>query len=133
MSGEADLVKLLEDLKPELVSNPYVFAILDDDQAHLLGSLRPFAVVYEERGITAVCEQRQILDYELEKSELFACIHLRVQSSLQAVGLTACVSHALADAQICANMIAGFDHDHIFVPYDRRHDAMSILQRLSSK
>ena len=133
MSGEADLVKLLEDLKPELVSNPYVFAILDDDQAHLLPVLRPFAIVYEERGITAVCEQRQIRDYDLEHSGPFACIHLSVQSSLHAVGLTACVSQALADAQISANLIAGFDHDHIFVPYDRRHDAMSILRSLSSK
>jgi hypothetical protein len=62
----------------------------------------------------------------------WARITLNVHSSLAAVGLTAAVSQALAGAGIPANIVAAACHDHVFVPWDRRADALAILHRLSA-
>ena len=50
-----------------------------------------------------------------------------MQSALAAVGLTAAIATALAKVGISANVIAGYHHDHIFVPWSRRYEALAIL------
>ncbi|WP_299884648.1 ACT domain-containing protein [uncultured Ruegeria sp.] len=58
------------------------------------------------------------------------CITLQVHSSLEGVGLTAAVSTALAQAGIPANMVAGFHHDHVYVPGDLATKAVDVLKNL---
>ena len=65
--------------------------------------------------------------------EGWARITFGVQSSLVAIGLTARVAAALAARGISANMIAAFHHDHVFVPWDRREEAMTALRELSER
>jgi uncharacterized protein len=62
----------------------------------------------------------------------WARITLTIHSSLAAVGLTAAVSKALAAEGVPANIVAAAYHDHIFVPWDHRADALAILRSLSS-
>lgn len=57
----------------------------------------------------------------------FAWLTLTVQSSLEAVGLTAAVAKRLTDVAIPCNVFAGYHHDHLLVPVDRVDDAMSAL------
>ena len=40
-------------------------------------------------------------------------------------------SKALADSKVSCNVIAGYNHDHIFVNYEKKELAMKILKRLS--
>lgn len=61
----------------------------------------------------------------------WARITLGVHPSLAAVGLTARVAAALAERGIAANVIAGYHHDHVFVPWARRDEAMRALSALS--
>ena len=82
-----------------------------------------FALIREDEGVTAI---RAAPDGE------WARISLRVHSSLSAVGLTAALSSALAEAAISANIIAALHHDHLFVPWDRREDAVRILRSLAT-
>jgi hypothetical protein len=49
---------------------------------------------------------------------------------LDAVGLTAAFAKALTDAGISSNVVAALYHDHIFVQWDRRDDAMKALKSL---
>jgi hypothetical protein len=49
---------------------------------------------------------------------------------LAAVGLTAAVSKVLTEAGISCNVVAGFTHDHLFVPHDRAADALRALAPL---
>ena len=53
-----------------------------------------------------------------------------MHSSLEAVGLTAAVAAALAEAGISANVVAAFHHDHVFVPAERAEEALDCLRRL---
>ena len=61
-----------------------------------------------------------------------ARITLNIHSSLEAVGLTAAVSQALASEAISANVVAGFYHDHIFVPRATGERAVACLTLLSA-
>ncbi len=57
-------------------------------------------------------------------------ITLTVHSALDGVGLTAAVAGILADQAIPCNMIAGFHHDHLFVPEALAGRAMEALTAL---
>ncbi len=61
-----------------------------------------------------------------------AMITLKVRSRLDTVGLTAVVSSLLANAGISCNVVAGYFHDHLFVPVERAGEALELLGRLSS-
>jgi len=56
---------------------------------------------------------------------------LDVNSALDAVGLTAAVSSALAAHGIPCNVLAGYHHDHLLVPIERAELAIAILDALS--
>jgi uncharacterized protein len=56
-----------------------------------------------------------------------AWLTITVQSSLEAVGLTAAVSARLAAIDIACNVLAGYHHDHLLVPVDRVDDAIAAL------
>ena len=62
---------------------------------------------------------------------IFAGMTLQVHSALEGVGLTAAVATTLAEAGIPCNVIAAYHHDHIFVPWERRAEAMERLEKLS--
>ena len=80
-----------------------------------------FALIREDEGLTVI---RPHPDGE------WARISLEVHSSLSAVGLTAALSSALADAGISANIVAALRHDHLFVPWDRREEALRCIEAL---
>jgi len=67
----------------------------------------------------------------IRPGEGWARITLQVHSSLAAVGLTARVAESLAAHGISANMVAAFHHDHVFVPWARRGEALKILENLA--
>ena len=49
------------------------------------------------------------------------------------MGLTAVVARTLAAESISANVIAGYHHDHVFVPAERADDALELLAQLVSR
>ena len=69
----------------------------------------------------------------LSYSLVCAWITLTVHSSLEAVGLTAAVSRALAEENISCNVVAAYYHDHLFVPVGDGERAMEVLLALSSE
>jgi uncharacterized protein len=90
-----------------------------------------FATIEEDEGTTIIAPSEFMKSAKLEFAGLWARITLKIHSSLEAVGLTAAFATALKEAGISANVIAGFHHDHIFVQWDKRHEAMSALVNLS--
>lgn len=57
----------------------------------------------------------------------FAWLTLTVQSSLEAVGLTAAISARLSELDIPCNVLAGYHHDHLLVPVERVDHAVAAL------
>lgn len=131
MSAEADLAILLASMRPVLSLTPYGFGELPPD-ADIPAGLRPFATVAEAEALTIVAPAAELDAHGIGYQPGWARISLSVHSDLAAVGLTAAIAAALADEGISANVIAGSRHDHLFVPWDRRRDAMHVLAALSA-
>jgi uncharacterized protein len=126
--GERDLDRLLAELRPRLDGRAFVFCTLPAAELVEVADLAPVTVVAEEEGLTVVVEPRRAEEAGLSFSGRFARITLQVHSSLEAVGLTAAVAGRLADRGIGANVVAGFFHDHLFVPWERREEAVAVLR-----
>jgi uncharacterized protein len=129
--GETDIGILLRSMNPMLNEGEYVFCPVKEnvniDIRNVLGSFK------EEEGITIVIEKKVADEMNLSYSFVSSWITLTVHSSLEAVGLTAAFSSALADAGISCNVIAAYNHDHIFVPVKEKLRAMEILTGLSQE
>ena len=129
MSGETDLQKLLQGMKPKINDGEFVFCTLDTLQAS--NDLKPLCMFQEKEGTTVILPKQQAEDALLPYSVVCAWITLTVHSSLEAVGLTAAVSKALTEANISCNVIAAYYHDHIFVPVKDAQQAMKAIEKLS--
>lgn len=126
--ASSSLERLLASLSPRLNPGVYVFATLDSlaDAARL----DALAIFREAEGVTVVLPEAEALRAGLAIGFRAAWITLEVHSELQAVGLTAAFSRALADAGISCNVMAAVHHDHLFVPADRAEDALACLREL---
>jgi hypothetical protein len=126
--GLTDLRALLAALDPEVDPVPKRFLHVSHEKARerMADALMMFR---EAEGTTLIVD----VDGDSAGSErmLWARITLRVQSSLTAVGLMAAVSAALAKRGIPCNPVSAFLHDHVFVPWDRRDDALDALSHLT--
>jgi uncharacterized protein len=126
--GLTDLRALLAALDPEVDPVPKRFLHVSHEKARerMAEALMMFR---EAEGTTLIVD----VDGDSAGSErmLWARITLRVQSSLTAVGLMAAVSAALAKRGIPCNPVSAFLHDHVFVPWDRRDDALDALSHLT--
>ena len=123
--AETNLTILLRTMEPELFPEPYGFAVWDGAL-----SFRPFATIAEAEGLTVVAPLAEMQAAGMT-SDPWARISLTVHSDLAAVGLTAAFAGALGAEGISCNVIAGYHHDHLFVQWDRRGDAMAALRALS--
>ncbi len=127
MSGETDLDVLLRSLSPAILPGEYVY--LSFEHAHYGDhtELEPIASFLEQEGLTLVVEKSKAIANGHDFEGVMACITLGVHSSLLAVGLTAAITSRMTQAGISANVIAGFYHDHFFVPADKGTQAVSAL------
>ena len=131
MSGETDLAVLLAGLEPRLQEALYVFCTVPHARYGDLAHTEPVASISEREGLTLILSQSAADQEGLSYSGVFQCIRLEVHSSLYAVGLTAAVAQVLATESISANVIAGYHHDHVFVPAERAERALQLLRTLS--
>jgi hypothetical protein len=132
MPGERDLTKLLSGMRPQLNPGRYVFTTVPDSR-EVPGGVRPVATVAEDEGLTLVVPQEEADRAGLGYDYVAAWITLRVHSALDAVGLTGAFATALAEAGLSCNVVAGFHHDHLFVPYEQAGQAVEILKALSGQ
>ena len=130
MTGETDLKTILHSLSPHLHNDVYVFCTIADGHYGDYAEAKPIASFQEPEGLTLVLSQDCADAHGLSYGGLFRCISLQVHSSLESVGLTAVVAGKLAAYEISANMIAGYYHDHLFVPDARAIEALDLLNNL---
>lgn len=119
MGGERDLSRILQNLKPRLCPERYTFT--EAAEPILLAGV--FALVREDEGVTSI---------QADPRGAWAKITLEVHSSLEAVGLTGVMASRLADLGISANVVAALNHDHLFVTWERREEALACLRSLGS-
>lgn len=129
MSGGTDLDQLLATMEPALSEGCFVYASVPVAALAEHLSRGPIGLFREEEGITLILPAEAADG--LAASAPMRLITLTVHSSLEAVGLTAAFSVALTEAGISANVVAGYYHDHIFVPERDADRAIEALRALS--
>lgn len=131
LPGEMDLGALRRELAPLLHPDTFVYCTFADFR--IPTTVRPIFTFCEQEGLTVVLRKEEAID--LGCSYQFECrlVTLTVHSSLHAVGLLACVTGALAGEAIPCNAVAGFHHDHLFVPADQADHAMEVLRRIAHR
>lgn len=125
-----DLEELIASMSPEAREGEFVVATVP---ASSVAGLPAEAVIHESEGATVVLRREDADSRGIAYGYVAAWITLTVHSDLAAVGLTAAFSTALADAGISCNVLAGFHHDHLLVPADRRDDALEVLAALTER
>jgi uncharacterized protein len=126
--GERDLARLLQGMEPVLHPEPWGFALVDEGAVL---AEQEFALIREAEGLTLVAPQARLQARGCDASPPMARISLTIHSSLEAVGLTAAIAATLAARGISANVVAGYHHDHVFLPWNRRDEALKQLRALA--
>ena len=127
--GETNLAALLKNMHPELNEGEYVFCTVAEDFPI---SHKDIICAFKEKEGTTLILNKEIADaLQLPCSYIASWITLTVHSSLEATGLTAAFSTALAQAGISCNVVAAYYHDHIFVDKKDADRAMEVLRELS--
>ena len=129
-TGESDLVTLIAQMSPFLDDQVWAFVSVAEVSNEYLAE-HALATFRETEGTTLIVPWERAEEFDV-CSEPMARITLNIHSSLEAVGLTAAVSQALASEAISTNLVAGFYHDHIFVPQNAGARAVACLALLSA-
>jgi uncharacterized protein len=130
MAPERDLTRLLRSLRPALNPGRFVFTTV---AGPVPPGVQPVVTVAEAEGRTLVLPQHEADAAGLDYDYLAGWITLQVNSALDAVGLTGAVAGELAEAGLSCNVVAGYHHDHLFVPYDRAAEAITVLEALARR
>lgn len=130
MPAESDLDALLRNLNPMLAEEEHGFATIPMGEGWPRG-LVPVATFAEAEGASVIALASIMEGIGLDHEGGWAKITIGANSALSAVGLTAKISGALAETGISANIVAAYHHDHVFVPWARRDEAMTVLENLS--
>lgn len=129
MFPETNLQKLLQSLQPEQNPGEFVFCQVKDLQQIEWAEVLMF--FQEKEAVTLILKKETADRLSLSYPAIMSWITLTVYSSLTAVGLTAAFSNALAAKGISCNVVAAFNHDHIFVTQKDTERAMEALIQLS--
>jgi hypothetical protein len=114
---------LLNTMQPLLTDGKWVFrtSVNGFDAAKLETAILMFR---EPEGVTII-SPASTTDVGLPT---WAMVTLSIHSGLEAVGFLAAITTSLAAMGIPVNAVSAYYHDHIFVPYERRDDALECLR-----
>jgi len=124
VKGTADMIR---SMAPRRAPGQFVFCTMADHPAEAALVAQAIASFREGEGLSLILPIDVAAQAGFDASLPMAQITLQVHSALDGVGLTAAVATALAEAGIPCNMVAGYHHDHAFVPDDRADEAVAIL------
>lgn len=128
MAGEDDLTTLFATMEPKLHPGTYAFLTVAQ-----IPDVTPLMMFQEEEGTTLILPWNKAEEAGL-KPEFPCCwITLNVHSSLEAVGFLAPIATPLAAQGMSVNPVAGYYHDHLFLPAQLADAAMAELRAISSE
>ena len=89
--------------------------------------MTPICTFREAEGLTVIVEKSQAQCSGAAFVFEARLITLTVHSSLDAVGFLAVLAGRLAQANIPCNVVAGYHHDHLFVPTAKAAECLALL------
>lgn len=127
-----DLGVILTRIEAILEPEAYVFAVFPGANLEDVLDFQPIGTFQEGDQLTAILSVEHAGVAGAPTEPAFRHIRLSVHSSLEAVGLTAAISSKLAEQGIPANVVAGYYHDHVFVPEEMADEAVAAINSLKA-
>ena len=118
---------MIAGMNPVLDDAEYVFCAMADPAGAEAAKAVAIAFIREDEGLSLVLPASVARELGIAGGPQMQRIVLSIHSALDGVGLTAAVSGSLAQAGIACNVIAGFHHDHLFIPSGDADAALRIL------
>ncbi|KAK3630434.1 hypothetical protein LTR56_017492 [Elasticomyces elasticus] len=133
--GGMDLATLIKSMSPSLHPATFVWATVPSSKHSVLQQalLHAEMLFREDEGFTFISTQDHVQELGLDFT--FPCrkITLNVHSSLEAYGFLAAVAERLTRMKLGCNCVAGYFHDHIFVPVGKEDVVLSQLQAMAEE
>jgi uncharacterized protein len=130
MSGQTNLSEVLKTLNVTCDNLEYGFATVKDKQIDITGQV--LGVFEESEGKTIIATTEYLEVNNLQHEGSYAKLTIELHTSLELVCLTATLAQKLAENKIPVNVIAGYYHDHLFVPYGLRQNAINAISNLAA-
>ena len=130
VSGETNLKKLLSGLRAKKDDRLFVFACVPHDQWDGIDEAVKKAaqmIFAEAEGVSLIIPEEVAAAYQIASVYPSRMITLTIHSALDAVGFLAHITTALAKEGISVNAVAGYFHDHLFVPDEAADKVMAVL------
>jgi hypothetical protein len=131
MAGSTNLKNVFSSMKIVCDEIRYGFTSVEDmseiDASGILGSFN------EDEGVTVFASAEYFNSKDIDYEGDFAKLTVNVHTSLELVGLTAALADVLTKRSISANVVAAFYHDHIFVQFDKKEEAIAAIESLSNE
>lgn len=131
MSGITDLSQTLKSIKVICDDVQYGFASISDES--LISRDKVLATFHENDRLAIIAPKDYLDTKRIENEGPYAKLTIDVHTSLELVGLTAVMATKLAENGISANVVAAFYHDHVFVQYELREKAATLLESLKNE
>ena len=134
VSGETNLKKLLSGLRAKKDDRLFVFACVPHDQWDGIDEAVKKAaqmIFAEAEGVSLIIPEEVAAAYQIASVYPSRMITLTIHSALDAVGFLAHITTALAKEGISVNAVAGYFHDHLFVPDEAADKVMAVLADIS--
>ena len=128
MSGIADLKETLSSIKVSCDGIEYGFASIENNAD--IDRNKVLATFQENGRVALIASAEYLSAQKIEQEGPYAKLTIDIHTSLELVGLTAVLATKLADNGISANVVAAFYHDHVFVPYERKDEAVRLIESL---
>ena len=128
-----DMTEMVAGLSPVLQPETFVFCTIfsNSDATEAISVAK--AMIHEDEGVSLILQRDEAVRLGMIFDTTYAQITLMVYSSLEGVGLTSSVSSKLAERGIPCNIVAGTQHDHVFVPMRQKEEAMAALKELQAE
>lgn len=130
MSGQTDLSEILASITVSVRPDDYVIVALPSTTPPPPLGDGVAALITEAEGTTVVSTFSRAAHEEWPYDFVASWLTIDIHSALESIGLTATFSRQLGRAGIPCNVLAGFFHDHILVPHDKRDAAVEVIEAL---
>lgn len=128
-----DTTAMIAGMDPVLDASLWVYCCEPDTARAAALTPDAFTTVREAEGVTLILPLDLATAQGYDTKLPMRRITLTVFSDLEGIGLTAAVAQALTDVEVSCNVVAGFHHDHVFVPESDSTRAMGALRALQQQ
>ena len=130
MTGNTNLQEVLNSMQLSCDEVEYGFATTNISDG--ISATDVLGTFQESEGLTILATKQYLEEKGLSYEGPFAKLTVDVHTSLELVGLTAVLASKLAENGISANVFAAYYHDHIFVQYEVRKEAVAALSSIQT-